>query len=336
MTRIFDKILVTGACGQVGTELTLALRRKYGWDRVIATDIHAATDEMQRSGPYFKLDVLNKKQLGRMVQHLGVGEIYHLAAVLSAKGESDPRKAWDINMEGLLNILESAKRSRVRKLFWPSSIAVFGRSSQKVRCPQSGVAEPSTAYGISKLAGEQWCKYYFDNHGLDVRSLRYPGLIGYGSQPGGGTTDYAVDIFYQAIEKRCYKCFLKADATLPMMYMPDAVRATLELMDAPSEALSVRTAYNVAGMSFNPEQLAAAIREHLPDFSFFCEPDFRQKIADSWPGSVDDSEAVHDWGWQPSYDLHSMTADMLHRLDLGRQLWEKDKHPVAQFVNGFE
>jgi nucleoside-diphosphate-sugar epimerase len=308
------KILVTGACGQIGTELVAALRARHGWVNVIAADIHDATDKMQKDGLYVKLDVLNKKKLTYMITHLGIKEIYHLAAVLSASGEQNPAKAWDINMLGLLNVLEAARGRKSCRVFWPSSIAVFGPGSHKAACPQSSLPDPTTVYGISKLAGEQWCKYYRDKFGLDVRSIRYPGLISYTAKPGGGTTDYAVDIFHHALEAGHYTCFLREGTGLPMLYMTDAVRAALELMAAPLPALSVHTSYNLAGMNFTPKELAAAIRQHLPDFEISYAPDFRQQIADSWPSSIDDRHARHDWGWQPQYDLTQMVTEMLTAL----------------------
>ncbi|MFD2871994.1 NAD-dependent epimerase/dehydratase family protein [Mucilaginibacter ximonensis] len=299
---IQQKILVTGACGQLGTELVEALRRKYGWKNVISADVHPATDT---SGLYVRLDVLNKKKLAYLVQHRGIKQIFHLAAVLSATGEQNPQKAWEINMQGLLNVLEVSKDSKVQKIFWPSSIAVFDAK---------GEVNPSTVYGISKAAGEQWCRYYFERHGLDVRSLRYPGLISHKTKPGGGTTDYSVEIFQEAVRSGKYACFLKEHTTLPMMYMPDAVRATLELMDAPKENITVRTSYSLAAMSFSPRDLAAHIRSHLPGFELECYPDFRQEIAESWPMIVSDYRARRDWGWQEAYDISRMTEDMLAHL----------------------
>jgi len=276
------KILITGACGQIGTELVAALRAKHGWKNVIASDIYPATDEMQACGTYIKLDVLNKKKLAYTVTQLGIGEIYHLAAVLSAKGEQNPTGAWDLNMQGLLNVLEVAKEKKVKKIFWPSSIAVFGPDSMPAVCFQNAKADPLTVYGISKMAGEYWCRYYQRNYGLDVRSLRYPGLISYSAPGGGGTTDYAVDIFHAAMESGSYTCFLKENTGLPMLYMADAIRATLELMEAPKANLSVETSYNIAGMSFTPGELAQAIRVHVPGLEVAYSPDKRQrrKLAD--------------------------------------------------------
>lgn len=307
-------ILVTGACGQIGTELVKALREKYGKDQVIATDIRAITDESEKDGPYFRLDVLDRYQLEELVSKHGVTHIYHLAAVLSASGEKNPLNAWDLNMQSLLNVLEVAKAEKLKQVFWPSSIAVFGPESPKEFCGQYALTQPSTVYGISKIAGEHWCRYYHEQYGLDVRSLRYPGLISYSAQAGGGTTDYAVDIFHEAITNGSYQCFLEEDTRLPMLYMEDAVRATLELMDAPSVNLTVRNSYNLAGLSFTPAELAACIQNHLPDFKISYQPDGRQQIANSWPGSIDDTQAQTDWNWKPAYDLEAMTADMLHHL----------------------
>jgi nucleoside-diphosphate-sugar epimerase len=311
---IKSNILVTGACGQIGTELVAALREKHGRKNVIATDIHPATEAMQASGSYLKLDVLDKKKLADTVTRLGIGEIYHLAAVLSAKGEQNPLAAWDLNMQGLLHVLEVAKEKKIKKVFWPSSIAVFGPDSMPAVCFQNAKADPLTVYGISKMAGEYWCRYYHRNYGLDVRSLRYPGLVSYSAPAGGGTTDYAVEIFHAALATGHYTCFLKENTCLPMLYMPDAIRATLELMEAPKDKLAVDTSYNVAGMAFAPKELAGAIREHIPGLAVDYRPDSRQQIADNWPASINDRQAHQDWGWQPGYDLPAMVSDMLHHL----------------------
>jgi nucleoside-diphosphate-sugar epimerase len=305
------KILIIGACGQIGTELTTALRTKYGKDQVIAAD------RFQKSltpGPYQQLDVLNRGAIAHLVKQEKITQIYLLAAMLSAVGEQNIHAAWELNMNGLLNILEVAAAQQIDKVFWPSSIAVFGPSSPKHLCPQDALAEPNTVYGISKRAGEYWCKYYFEKYNVDVRSLRYPGLISWTSPPGGGTTDYAVDIFHQALEKGHYTCFLKEETCLPMMYMPDAIRATLELMETPADQIKVRTSYNLAALNFAPCDLAAAIRKHLPDFKVDYLPDSRQAIAESWPASINDLVARRDWKWQPQYDLNTMVADMLKNL----------------------
>jgi nucleoside-diphosphate-sugar epimerase len=307
------KILVIGACGQIGTELTLALKAKFGNDAVLAADIKLLADVPFCLRPYVKLNVMDKLELRTLILKEKITTVYHLAAMLSATGEKQPLVAWDLNMQGLLNVLDIAKSDRL-KVFWPSSIAVFGPTGPKAFSPQHAITEPSTVYGISKVAGELWSQYYFQQYGVDVRSIRYPGLISYSAPPGGGTTDYAVDIFHQALKHRQYTSFIKPHTTLPMMYMADAVRATLELMDAPAEKLTVRTGYNVHALSFTPEQLAAEITRHLPAFKMYYQPDGRQMIADSWPASVNDKHARDDWGWEPQYDLPAMVSDMLYNL----------------------
>ncbi|GAB4427811.1 MAG: NAD-dependent epimerase/dehydratase family protein [Bacteroidia bacterium] len=302
-------ILVIGALGQVGRELVDALRTRHA--RVVAADLPVKADI---EAPYYAIDVTERSQLFDLIAQEGITEVYHLAAVLSAKGEQQPDLAWKLNMDGLINVLEAARRFDLQKIFWPSSIAIFGPHSPRKYTPQYCATDPSTMYGISKLAGESWCAYYHERFGIDIRSLRYPGLIGYKSLPGGGTTDYAVDIFHQALTKGAYTCYLEASTALPMMYMPDAVRATLALMDAPAERLTIRSSYNLSGLSFTPYLLAAEIQKHLPTFRINYEPDFRQAIADSWPESIDDTPARADWGWEPQYDLASMTADMLRHV----------------------
>ncbi len=309
-----DKILVIGASGQIGVELTLALRKQYGNNNVVASDLREENPLLKGTGPYVSMDVMNKEMLHVQVIRQNITQIYLLAAILSATGEKNPNLAWHLNMQGLLNVLDIAREEKLHKVYWPSSIAVFGPTSPKVMCPQQTVIEPSTVYGISKYAGEFWCNYYFQRYGVDVRSIRYPGLISYKSAPGGGTTDYAVEIYLEALEQKKYNCFLSEDTYLPMMYMPDAIRATLELMDAPADQISVRTSYNVAGMSFSPKEIAASIQGYIPDFSITYKPDSRQAIADSWPQSIDDSVANKDWGWKPQYDLSLMTKDMLNNL----------------------
>lgn len=311
-----DKILVIGACGQIGVELTLALRTIYGVENVIAADLREPNQLLQGSGPYISLDVMNKEALWELIVDNGITQVYHLAALLSATGEKNPQFAWNLNMQGLLNVLEIAKKEKLSKIFWPSSIAVFGSTSPKQNCPQQTIIEPTTVYGISKHAGEFWCNYFFMQYGVDVRSLRYPGLISYKSEPGGGTTDYAVEIFHHALKNKYYECFLKEDTYLPMMYMPDAIRATLELMEAPAEKIKVRTSYNISSMSFSPKEISLEIKKHIPDFSITYKPDYRQTIADSWPQSIDDSTARNDWGWEEKYDLATMTNDMLKNLKL--------------------
>lgn len=311
---IKDKILVIGACGQIGVELTLALRKVYGNDNVIASDLREENPLLNGTGPYVTLDVMNNEMLHVMVIRQNITQIYLLAAMLSATGEKNPNLAWSLNMQSLLNVLEISKDENVKKIYWPSSIAVFGPSSPKVHCPQQTIIEPATVYGISKFAGEFWCNYYHQRYKVDVRSLRYPGLISYKSKPGGGTTDYAVEIFYDAVEEKKYKCFLKEDTYLPMMYMPDAIRATIELMEAPESSISIRTSYNIHGMSFSPKEISEEIKKHIPDFSIKYEPDYRQAIAESWPQNIDDSVAQKDWGWKPEYDLAAMTEDMLKNI----------------------
>ncbi|MEM9834660.1 MAG: NAD-dependent epimerase/dehydratase family protein [Bacteroidota bacterium] len=303
------KVLVVGANGQLGVELTDALIKKYGEDRVIPSDI---TPSSWRN--FIKLDILDIDQLRAIVQERQIQEVYLLAALLSARGEKYPMLAWQINMDGLLNVLELAREGRIRKIFWPSSIAVFGTITPKINTPQETITSPDTMYGITKLAGERLCVYYAKKFQIDVRSLRYPGLIGYRALPGGGTTDYAVEIFHKAVAGEQYTCFLAAHTRLPFLYMPDAVRATLEIMHAPVGQISVRSSYNIAGFSATPAEMAAAIGQHIPAFSIEYEPDFRQQIADSWPESIDARTAQGDWGWQPQYGLEKMTQEMIQNL----------------------
>jgi nucleoside-diphosphate-sugar epimerase len=309
-----DKILVIGACGQIGVELTLALRKIYGSANVVASDLREENELLKGTGPYVSMDVMNKEMLHVQVIRQNITQIYLLAAILSATGEKNPNLAWHLNMQGLLNVLDIAREEHLDKVYWPSSIAVFGPTSPKQLCPQQTIIEPTTVYGISKYAGEFWCNYYHQRYGVDVRSIRYPGLISYKSAPGGGTTDYAIEIYLEALAEKKYKCFLREDSYLPMMYMPDAIRATMELMHAPASQISVRTSYNISGMSFSPKEIAASIQKSIPDFQLTCEPDYRQAIADSWPQSIDDSVANQDWGWKPEFDLDKMTLDMLDNL----------------------
>ena len=309
-----EKILVIGASGQIGVELTLALRKIYGNANVVASDLREQNQLLEGTGPYVSLDVMNKEMLHVQVIRQNFTQIYLLAAILSATGEKNPNLAWNLNMSGLLNVLDIAREEKIRKVYWPSSIAVFGPTSPKQNCPQQTIIEPTTVYGISKYAGEFWCNYYFQRFGVDVRSIRYPGLISYKSAPGGGTTDYAIEIFQEAIEEKKYECFLKEDTYLPMMYMPDAIRGTIELMEAPADKISVRTSYNLSGMSFSPKEMASEIKKHIPHFAISYKPDSRQNIANSWPQSIDDSVARKDWGWKQEYDLEKMTADMLANL----------------------
>jgi nucleoside-diphosphate-sugar epimerase len=309
-----EKILVIGASGQIGVELTLALRKIYGNANVVASDLREENELLKGTGPYVSLDVMNNEMLHVQVIRQGITQVYLLAAILSATGEKNPGLAWNLNMQSLLNVLNISREEKLNKVFWPSSIAVFGPTSPKKNCPQQTIIEPSTVYGISKYAGEFWCNYFHHRYGVDVRSIRYPGLISYKSAPGGGTTDYAIEIFHKALEEKKYQCFLKEDTYLPMMYMPDAIRATVELMEAPAEKLSVRTSYNVSGMSFSPKEIAEEIKKHIPGFSISYKTDYRQAIAESWPQSIDDSVARKDWGWKEEFDLTAMTKDMLENL----------------------
>lgn len=306
-----DKILIVGSQGQIGLELTQELRAIYGNENVIASDVKAPE---QSNGPFETLDIMDKNRLDEIFKKHNVTQVYLLAALLSATAEKNPRFAWDLNMEGLFNVLNAAKDGIIKKVYWPSSIAVFGPTTPKKNTPQYTVMEPNTIYGISKQAGERYCEYYHQKYGVDVRSIRYPGLIGHKSAPGGGTTDYAVHIYHEALKNKKYECFLSADTELPMMYMPDALKATINLMEAPAEQVKIRSSYNVAGMSFNPEEIAAEIRKHIPEFTISYNPDFRQAIANSWPQSIDDTQAREHWGWKPQYDLASMTKDMLDNL----------------------
>ena len=311
---IKEKILVIGASGQIGVELTLALRKIYGNSHVVASDLREQNPLLEGTGPYVSLDVMNKEMLHVQAIRQGFTQIYHLAAILSATGEKNPGLAWHLNMQGLLNVLDIAREEKIHKVYWPSSIAVFGPTSPKKNCPQHTIIEPTTVYGISKYAGEFWCNYFHQRFGVDVRSLRYPGLISYKSPPGGGTTDYAIEIFYEALEEKKYECFLSEDTFLPMMYMPDAIRATIELMEAPADKISIRTSYNISSMSFSPKEIAQEIKKHIHDFKISYKSDYRQAIADSWPQSIDDSVARKDWGWKEEYDLPAMTKDMFENL----------------------
>jgi nucleoside-diphosphate-sugar epimerase len=307
-----DKILIIGAGGQIGLELLEELNKIYGSSNVVAADIRSSN--AFSDNPFETLDVLNAEALFNIVKKHGIRQVYLLAALLSATAEKNPLFGWQLNMQGLFNILDLAKEKHLTKVYWPSSIAAFGPTTPRVNTPQYTVMEPSTVYGISKQAGERWCEYYFNKYGVDVRSLRYPGLIGYKSAPGGGTTDYAVHIFHEALAKGSYECFLAENTALPMMYMPDAIRATIQLMHAPAEQVKIRGSYNLGGISFDPKQVADEIKKHIPSFTISYKPDFRQQIAESWPQSIDDSEARRDWGWKPEYDLGKMVQDMLINL----------------------
>lgn len=309
-----DKILIIGASGQIGSELTLALRKVYGNENVFATDIKQAPADVVESGPFQILDALNDKALIHFVIRNKITQVYHLAAVLSGNAEKLPLQAWEINMKGLLNLLDLAKEVGLSKVFWPSSIAVFGRTTPRMNTPQLTVTEPNTVYGISKLAGERWCEYYFNRYGVDVRSIRYPGLISYKTEAGGGTTDYAVEIFYEAIKAKKYECFLKEDAALPMMFMDDAINCTIQLMEAEASRISIRSSYNLGGISFDPKEIAAEIKKHIPEFEITYKPDFRQAIAESWPKSIEDTVARKDWGCKYVYDLPKMTKLMLDEI----------------------
>ncbi|RIV46462.1 NAD-dependent epimerase/dehydratase family protein [Flagellimonas pelagia] len=307
-------ILIIGACGQIGTELTIELRNKYGADNVIASDIREGNDSLMQSGPFELLDATNYAAIEDVVMHYDIDEIYLMAAMLSATAEKFPMRAWNLNMNSLFNVLNLAKDSKINKVFWPSSIAVFGPNTPKEGTPQSTIMEPSTVYGISKQSGERWCEYYFKKYGVDVRSVRYPGLISWKTMPGGGTTDYAVEIYHEALKNGHYESFLSKGTKLPMMYMDDAIRATINLMDSPAEQIKVRSSYNLGSMSFAPEDMAASIQKHIPDFKISYAPDFRQQIADSWPSSIDDSQAREQWGWEPRFDLDQTTEEMLKNL----------------------
>lgn len=315
-----EVILVIGASGQLGTELTAELRSIYGQSNVIASDIHAANEKELEKGPFEQLDAMNKQAVLAAVEKHHITQIYLLAAILSAKGEQNPSFAWDLNMKSLLNVLEIAKDKKLNKVYWPSSIAVFGPNSPADNTPQDCVMDPNTVYGISKQAGERWCAYYHEKYGVDVRSLRYPGLIGYKSLPGGGTTDYAVDIFHKAIKGEDFISFLSEDTALPMMYMPDAIKATIDLMQAPADSIEVRSSYNLAAISFTPKEIYEEIKKHYPDFNIKYEPDYRQKIADTWPNSIDDSRARTEWNWQHKFDLAKMVEDILKNLPEYHQL----------------
>lgn len=305
------KVMVIGACGQIGSELVLALKKKKGADQVVAADIKSSGNV---DGIFEEIDVLDKARLKSVIEKHNVSEIYQLAALLSATAENNPAFAWKLNMEGLFNVLDLAKEGTIKKIFWPSSIAVFGPTTPADQTPQRTIMEPTTVYGISKQAGERWCEYYFNKYGVDVRSIRYPGLISYSTPPGGGTTDYAIEIFHEAKKKNSYTCFLEQDAALPMMYMDDAIKATIQLMESPAEDVKIRSSYNLAGVSFTPEEIAKEIKNHLPDFSIDYAPDFRQKIASTWPNSIDDTEAQIHWRWKNTFDLANIVKIMLENV----------------------
>lgn len=309
-----EKVLIMGAGGQIGVELTMALRAVYGESNVIASDIREAHPLLAGKGPYVILNAMDANATLELVKKEGITQIYLLAALLSATGEKDPKRAWDINMQSLLQVLDIAVQEKLTKVYWPSSIAVFGSTTPKQDTPQKTIVEPRTVYGISKYAGELWCQYYNQRWGLDVRSIRYPGLISWKSEPGGGTTDYAVEIYHEALKHGKYTSFLSENTYLPMMYMDDAIRGTIELMEAPAEKIKSRMAYNLSAMSFSPKEIAASIQKHIPSFEISYAPDFRQQIADGWPQSIDDTAARADWGWKHNFDLDKMTADMIMHL----------------------
>jgi nucleoside-diphosphate-sugar epimerase len=303
------KILIIGACGQIGTELTKKLRSIYGVDNVLASDIRKLNIDIVNEGIFEVVNALDYNQIEHLIEQYHITDVYLMAALLS-----NPAFAWDLNMNSLFHVLNLAKAGKIKKIFWPSSIAVFGPTTPRINTPQYTIMEPTTVYGISKQTGERWCEYYHNVYGVDVRSIRYPGLISWSTEPGGGTTDYAVDIYHKALKDGKYECFLSEDTALPMMYMDDAIRATVEIMQAPSENIKIRSSYNLAGVSFTPKEIAAEIKNHIPDFTISYKPDFRQKIADSWPASIDDSPAQKDWHWKHKFDLASMTVEMLENL----------------------
>lgn len=307
-------ILIIGACGQIGTELTFTLREKHGSDIVIASDIREGNENLMDSGPFELLDATDYDALEEVVAYYEIDEVYLMAAMLSATAEKFPMRAWNLNMNSLFNVLNLAKEKKISKIFWPSSIAVFGPNTPTDHTPQNTIMEPSTVYGISKQSGERWCEYYHNKFGVDVRSVRYPGLISWKTMPGGGTTDYAVEIYHKALSDGEYTCFLNAETMLPMMFMDDAIRATMELMESDFDKIKIRSAYNLAAMSFTPAEVASSIASHIPQFKVNYEPDARQAIANSWPGSIDDSHAQKDWGWKAAFDLEKTTIEMLKNL----------------------
>lgn len=308
------KILIIGACGQIGTELTAKLRETYGVENVIASDIRKLENDVVQNGIFEVVNALDYNQIENLVEKYEITDVYLMAALLSATAEKNPAFAWDLNMNSLFHVLNLAKAGKIKKIFWPSSIAVFGPTTPRDNTPQYTVMEPSTVYGISKQSGERWCEYYHKQYGVDVRSIRYPGLISWTTPPGGGTTDYAVDIYYKALSDKKYTCFLSENTGLPMMYMDDAIKATINIMQAPAENIKVRSSYNLSAISFTPKEIAESIKKHIPEFTIDYAPDFRQAIADSWPASIDDSVARKDWGWQHDYDMEKMTTVMLENL----------------------
>ena len=312
--KMDTKILIIGACGQIGTELTHKLRVLYGNDNVIASDIRKLNTDIVNDGIFEVVNALDYNQIEHLLEKYQITDVYLMAALLSATAEKNPAFAWDLNMNSLFHVLNLAKDKKIKKIFWPSSIAVFGPTTPKEDTPQYTIMEPSTVYGISKQSGERWCEYYHNIFGVDIRSIRYPGLISWSTPPGGGTTDYAVDIYYKALADKKYECFLSEETKMPMMYMDDAIKATIQIMQAPKEEIKIRSSYNLAAMSFTPKVIATEIKKHIPEFEITYAPDFRQKIADSWPASIDDSSARADWGWKHEFDLGKMTIDMLEHL----------------------
>ncbi len=308
------KILIIGACGQIGTELTNKLRTIYGKDNVIASDIRKLNTDIVNEGIFEVVNALDYNQIEHLLEKYQITDVYLMAALLSATAEKNPAFAWDLNMNSLFHVLNLAKAGKIKKIFWPSSIAVFGPTTPRENTPQYTIMEPSTVYGISKQTGERWCEYYHKQYGVDVRSIRYPGLISWSTPPGGGTTDYAVDIYHKAITDGKFTSFLSENTGLPMMYMDDAIKATVSIMQVPAENVKIRSSYNLSGMSFTPAEIAEEIKKHFPDFTIDYEPDFRQKIADSWPASIDDSEARKDWGWKNDFDMENMTVEMITKL----------------------
>lgn len=308
------KILIIGACGQIGTELTQKLRSIYGNDNVVASDIRKLNNDIVNNGIFEVVNALDYNQIEHLIEQYQITDVYLMAALLSATAEKNPAFAWDLNMNSLFHVLNLAKAGKIKKIFWPSSIAVFGPTTPRHNTPQYTIMEPTTVYGISKQTGERWCEYYHHIYGVDVRSIRYPGLISWSTEPGGGTTDYAVDIYHKALKDGKYECFLSENTALPMMYMDDAIRATVEIMQAPKEAIKIRSSYNLSGVSFTPAEIAEEIKKRIPGFTISYKPDFRQKIADSWPASIDDSCAREDWNWKHKFDLDSMTDEMLENL----------------------
>ena len=309
-----ERVLIIGSSGQIGTELVMELRRMYGNENVVASDIRDSSEQVMNSGPFETLDIMDESLLREIVKKYKVTQVYLLAALLSATAEKNIELGWRLNMRSHSHVLDLAKDGLIKKIFWPSSIAVFGPTTPMENTPQYTIMEPNTVYGITKQAGERWNEYYFNKFGVDIRSVRYPGLIGWKAAPGGGTTDYAVDIFHQAIQHGKYESFLSENTGLPMMYMPDAIRATIELMEAPLDKIKIRSSYNLAGISFTPKQISDEIKKHISDFEITYSPDFRQSIADSWPTSIDDTHAQKDWGWNLEYNLEKMTSNMMKNL----------------------